>query len=383
MKTLRLAPLLCGFTLTVLGQGPLSPPAAPAPTMKALDQIEPRKVVNAANTPGDATSTFVISQPGSYYLAGNLAGESGKHGISIRANSVALDLGGFELAGGGGTSRGVDVPAQQFGLEIRNGAVRGWTDGGVRAENALILAEKLRLLDNGDAGLRAGNGSLVKDCAARNNAVGFRGDDRSQFTNCISTVNTGNGFEVTNYVTLLDCTASRNAGGGFVVGGTTLMQRCSATRNDLAGIQFGAGSTITDCTAGANIGAGFTGTGSTLSRCTATSNGFAGTSTRLPGILSPSSSVSRCTSSANAANGISATSGSVMGCVAENNGRNGILADFGSVTNSSASNNGWNGIQSTGGVVAFCRASGNNQAGNGSSDIDSSGGTRTGNNPAP
>jgi len=42
--------------------------------VKTLDQVEPRTIVNALNTPGDAKSMFVLSQPGSYYLIENLVG---------------------------------------------------------------------------------------------------------------------------------------------------------------------------------------------------------------------------------------------------------------------------------------------------------------------
>jgi hypothetical protein len=80
---------------TVLAQGPLTPPGAPAPTMKTLQQVEPRIEINATNTPGDADSIFKITEPGSYYLTGNVAGVSGKHGIEIAASDVTLDLMGF------------------------------------------------------------------------------------------------------------------------------------------------------------------------------------------------------------------------------------------------------------------------------------------------
>ena len=69
--------------------------------MKKLDEIEARTIVNTADTPGDATNTFIISAPGSYYLTGNLTGDTGKHGISIQANDVTLDLNGFVLISGG------------------------------------------------------------------------------------------------------------------------------------------------------------------------------------------------------------------------------------------------------------------------------------------
>ena len=54
--------------------GPLTPPAGPvASTYKTLSEVEPRIAINAANTPGNAANLFIINQPGSYYLTGNIA----------------------------------------------------------------------------------------------------------------------------------------------------------------------------------------------------------------------------------------------------------------------------------------------------------------------
>ena len=282
MKT----PHLLTATLTFLiashgfGQGALNPPpGAPAPTMKSLDQVEPRILMSAINTPGDVASTFIISAPGSYYLTGNFIGEPGKHGISIQANDVTLDLNGFALiSGGGGATRGVNVPALQTGICIRNGNVRGWTGDGIHGQLATILAEKLSLTNNTDAiGLAVSNGSLVKDCVASGNHTGFKSDDRAQFNNCISTVNVI-GFSCTSFVTLLDCTASRGSIGISVQSACSVL-RCSATRNTVNGFEVGSGSTIADCVAGTN---GFNGigtdTGSTVRNCTTRANGGIGIS---------------------------------------------------------------------------------------------------------
>src|SRR4051794_19502095 len=76
--------LLCGV---LFAQGPLTPPGAPTPTMKSLDQVRSTGIaINATNTPPDASNLFVIANPGSYYLTGNLTGAATKSGISVNAD---------------------------------------------------------------------------------------------------------------------------------------------------------------------------------------------------------------------------------------------------------------------------------------------------------
>lgn len=117
------------------------------------------------------------SAPGSYYLTGNLTANSSSAGITIAADNVTLDLNGFELVGGGsGTVSGINVPSAQKNISVRNGIVRGWTNGGVHGDKASnSLFENLRVSDNsgtsggGAPGLTIGSGSLARECAAQGN----------------------------------------------------------------------------------------------------------------------------------------------------------------------------------------------------------------------
>jgi hypothetical protein len=89
------------FCQPAFGQGSLTPPGAPAATMKSLDQIEPRTPISSA--------PYVINVPGSYYLTTNLAVSGGSNGITISASHVTLNLSGFTISSTSATPAGTAI----------------------------------------------------------------------------------------------------------------------------------------------------------------------------------------------------------------------------------------------------------------------------------
>lgn len=228
----------CAAALIVLSSralaGPLAPPAGPvAPTPGP----EPRIAVNATNTPGDADSVFKITQPGSYYLTGNINGVVGKHGIEIVAIGVTLDLNGFELAGvpAMGAFDGVSATVPNLkNIAVLNGSVRNWGASGVdlgsSASNGRV--DGVRASVNAGNGISVGIGCAVSNCSAYLNSLGG--------------IATGTGCTVFN------CSAYGNAGNGIGVATGGTVSFCSAYENVGYGISANNGSTVADCTARAN-----------------------------------------------------------------------------------------------------------------------------------
>jgi len=119
MKFKILLTLVCkGCLLSALhGQGALTLPGTPAPSMKTLTQIEPRTPISSA--------PFTISQSGSYYLTGNLTVSSGD-AITFAANGVTLDLAGFSITSTKASAAGTAILLTATGfsdLTITNGHI--------------------------------------------------------------------------------------------------------------------------------------------------------------------------------------------------------------------------------------------------------------------
>jgi parallel beta-helix repeat protein len=234
------------LTLSVLAQGDLTAPGAPAPTMKTLQQIEPRTPISSV--------PFTINQAGSYYLTTNLTGTSGQSGITIAAHHVSIDLGGFELAGVPGAVSGIVTSGTRTNLTVRNGTIRAWPIFGVNfATGHAGEFENLRLLQNNSAGLSAGEGSRIRNCTAQaNGGFGIVVVGVATIESCNARLNRGGGINAGRDTTVANCTVTTNTAFGILGTDNLVIKNCVVTRNTGTGIQVDDNSTIANCTSSSN-----------------------------------------------------------------------------------------------------------------------------------
>jgi hypothetical protein len=166
---------------TTFAQGSLAPPSPPAPTMKSLDQVEPRTPVDAIHTPGNGAAEFVIATPGSYYLTTNIVGVSGENGINIQANNVTLDLNGFPVIGVPGSSSGIAISSAN--VAVHNGIVSGWGQYGIYSSGMNATLQGLTVCSNSLYGIYAGSNSSVTG----NNLVGNNASNTAGYAGLIVT----------------------------------------------------------------------------------------------------------------------------------------------------------------------------------------------------
>ncbi len=309
--TLSVSALTLLFTSALLFAGPLNPPAGP---VTSTPGPEPRTVINAANTPGDADSLFKITQPGSYYLTGNITGVTGKHGIEIVASGVTLDLNGFDLNGVAGSLDGVSTTVSHLtSIAVLNGSIRNWGDEGVDASFFTTTGcriERVHASANLGSGIAVGPDARVSHCAASGNGVsGIRAGSGSRVSDCVAFENVGDGINTGSSSAVTGCTARDNTLTGILVGLGSTVSACTSQGNDGSGISTGVGCTIVNSAAYSNLGSGFAVGGSgTITNCTArfnTRNGISVTS----GVLVLNNTCSNNRGSGGDGAGINATAG--------------------------------------------------------------------------
>jgi parallel beta-helix repeat protein len=408
MKTrnaLVTAASVCGLFLThasALAQGTLTPPGVPAPTMKTLEQIEPRTPISSL--------PFTITNPGSYFLTTNLTGVSGQNGVTVEANNVALDLRGFTLTGVPGSQSGIFASNYNY-LTVENGTVSSWGGLGINADaTSGGRFSQLAVISNNADGLDPGHSAQMNHCVAcqnagngfggvdydctfdtctanQNNSTGFEAFDRSQFLSCEATGNGFDGFNPFPNCTFRDCNASingfdgldtpyagcvvincvcnnngvhginagdnctvrgssaaSNGGNGIITGNNCVIESCTASLNSSQGIAASNYCTLTGCAASSNqLDNIVTSYGCALSQCSAgsslTGNGFT---------LGSGNNITGSSAFANILNGINAGDRTaVEGCSATLNGIAGIHVSYiGTVQHCSSVNNGSYGILS-------------------------------------
>ena len=275
MKLNRTAGELCAASWLFLeaqsgfAQGGLTPPGAPAPSMKSLDHF--------------ATTGIAINATARDCVFRDVSAANCTN-IAIRAGEGAV-LESCRVHDCGGTA-------------------------GILTANAGTLSNCVAVGNSAGNAIQVGAGSALSNCAASNNTGtnAFSVGGGSTLMNCAATSNALSGTGILTGIgcSLSNCTAQNNAGTyGINAGAGSSLSRCTGSNNTgLYGILSATGSSFLDCSAAANTssastsGGFLTGSGSTVTNCNASLNqSTAGTLTATTGIgfaLGGGSTIQNC-----------------------------------------------------------------------------------------
>lgn len=226
-----------------MAQGDLAPPGAPAPGMKTLAQIEPRTDIRTLA----ASPPYTISQPGSYYLSGNITVASG-NAIVIAASDVSIDLNGFMIESTSPTlsGEGISTSGIRERISIRNGVIKGTSS--VHTVTGAFTGRGFTIgISSNDL-----NFSQIEDLRIAGCGIGISCGRQCLVTRCIVDV-CENGIFNNNFGITSDCIVTNCSDNG--IAGSTV-QGCTATSFSGTAIS---GGMVTDCHGRSNSGIGLVG----------------------------------------------------------------------------------------------------------------------------
>lgn len=344
MKTKHLSPIIAALVLLAAGnsrlsiafaQGSLTPPGAPAPTMKTLDQLDAKL---EKRTP-ISSLPITITNAGSYYLITNVIGASATTGITISTNNVSIDLNGFTLQGVPTATTAVYIPNPCTNITLCNGAISGWGNNGVFAPTCYnMVCERLTIQGIANFGIQClGSGRVEKCLVQTANATSFASVYVANTTvsDCTISAITSGGLNVDSNCVVTGCFVTA-PNGNAIIAKDSSVSHCMGSGGGY-GI-YGHNCNISDCTAESVSSSGINASASTISRCMARSIGSFGIYATMcaisdcmvvngsAGIHISYGTASGCTVQACTGRGIQAGNSTVSGCVVSGCTNSGIYA---------------------------------------------------------
>lgn len=259
---MKIHPLLSARSLLVGGALLALPGARPLAPSATSARSEGRTPITSL--------PYQIDQCGSYVVTACLTATGGGPGLVIAADDVTVDLDGFALIGGVGSTDGIVVVGPRRNVTLRDGALRGWREDGVDTNDSIgVRLERIQVSRCGKFGIVVGAAGSASECTTTGNGRagvtvvdgGGRLERCSSFGNsqdgfavgagglvagCDARSNTSNGFATSMDVELIDCVATENGIDGFDLGARCLVSRCTASRNAI-GIDAGPDGALRDC----------------------------------------------------------------------------------------------------------------------------------------
>ena len=267
----------------VLAQGPLTPPSgAPAPTMKTLDQVEPRvDIATLPSSTGSVGSQHRIVESGSYYLSGDIFLEPGRTiALFVDAPHVTIDLNGFSIIATGSESddtTGIRLGVAAEHITIKNGGIANFdngierfvssTSGGILrdlqisgTQNHAInlddnyIVEHCIVRSSSGNGIRVRHGSAVRHCTVEGATTqfGIRTGDHSYIEHCrVFNVSSARGIDAGDGVSLTYCIVedSVNSDTALFAGEDAMLAHCISRNNTTRyGIRVGDRAMLSDTT---------------------------------------------------------------------------------------------------------------------------------------
>ena len=237
--------------LLLLATGLLAVLVAPALAVDGVIEINQARASKGGITPGDAagfpitisTGTF-SSEPMSFRLTGPLFTSTSGNIIEVLSPHVTIDLNGFSITCLLPSCNGIGINSTQANIEVRNGTIRGFTEGVNLGQAAHVTG--VRAIENGVGIHVSADGSIDGNVAFDNTGDGILAGNRCKVSGNTANSNGDDGIATGSLGQVYGNIAASNGHVGLNLSTNTAYSQNSVNNNT-------GGTVISGVPAGLNV----------------------------------------------------------------------------------------------------------------------------------